>query len=136
MSTTEKTGMAKTFSLLAIVFTAFQLMIPGIPGITADSIKTITAIDMGLVSVFTLLYQYFHQEIKNKAMWPTIILVGLGILDVFNTTIIQIPISETWGKWISFIITTLIMLLNILSKTMFPTEEAKQVAAEKKANEF
>lgn len=136
MSTIQKTNLAKVFSFLAIVFTAFQLMIAGIPGITADGIKTATAIDMGLVSVFTLLYQYFHQDIKNKAMWPTIILVGLGILDVFNTTITKIPIGEVWGKWISFIITTLIMLLNIISKIWFQTDAAKQIAADKKATEL
>lgn len=135
ITTSDKT---RVLTLLMIIFVTIQGAFTGIPvtdpshpeivlTISADVKAWITAALMFLVVIVTAWKNYLSIEIRNASNVAMIIIMAIAILGGLNDFIKAVPISKFWGAWIRFIITTLTAILNISSKTLWPTPESKQI---------
>lgn len=109
-------------SILAIALTAIQGMVPSMP-ITDTTV--VSAVLMFLVSGATIWKQALSKEIDNNALIPTIMLAIAATLGGVNDLLKLIPFSEITGQWIRFGVTASTALLNVLSKSIWPTPETK-----------
>lgn len=109
-------------SVLAIVFTAIQGLIPAMP-ITDNTI--ISAVVMFLVSGCTIWKQALSKEIDNNALIPTLIVAVIATMGGLNDLLSVFHFSETVGQWLRFGVTSITMFLNILSKVIWSTPQTK-----------
>lgn len=124
MSTINTKKVVNVLSILAVVFTAIQGMIPAMP---LTDTTAVSAIIMFLVSGTTIWKQALSKEIDSKALVPTIMLAIAASLGGVNELLKLIPFNEITGQWIRFGVTAATALLNILSKTIWPTPETKSI---------
>lgn len=121
--------LTRFLTLLILIFTTAQGSIVGMP-IQSELTKTIvSAVLMFIVVALTALNQYFSVEIRNGSIWPTLIIALLAILGGLNSLIDAVPISLILGQWLRFFLTLASAILNIASKTLFPSPEGKQMDA-------
>lgn len=126
-----KSNITRLITGLIVIFTTFQASVPAMP-ITDQITKTIvSATFMFIVVALTAWNQYLSVEIRNGSMWPTFIIAVLAVLGGFNDLVNAVPISPALGQWLRFGITTITAILNISSKTLWPTYESKVVEATK-----
>jgi hypothetical protein len=125
MSTPQKNNLANFFTVLVLILTAFQGLIPTMPIMNPGTITLISAITMFLVSGLTTWKQFISTEINNKAMNPTIIVTVVAVIGSLNDLTQAIPMGETAAQWVRFGITFVVMCLNIVSKIYWPTEQTK-----------
>lgn len=115
------------FTFLVVTMTALQGVIPQMP-VDSESTRTvISAIVMFIVVALTALKQFYSVEIRNGAIWPTIIVAAVAVLGGANDLINAIHVNDTLGQWLRFGITTASMILAVSSKSLWPTTESKQV---------
>lgn len=109
-------------SILAIVFTAIQGVIPEMP---IHDTTIVSAVVMFLVTAFTIWKQALSKEIDNKALKATIIVAAIATLGGLNELFKAFPLSESVSQWLRFIVTSVIAVLNLLSKVLWPTPQTK-----------
>lgn len=115
------------FTFLVVTMTALQGVIPQMP-VDSESTRTIiSAIVMFIVVTLTAIKQYYSVEIRNGAIWPTLIVALVAVLGGANDLINVVPVNETMGQWLRFGITTMSMILAVSSKSLWPTTESKEV---------
>lgn len=124
MSTVNTKKTVTILTILALVFTTIQGMIPSMP--LSDS-TAVSAIVMFIVSGTTIWKQALSKEIDNSALIPTIMLAIAATLGGVNELLKLIPFSELTGQWIRFGITAVTALLNVLSKAIWPTPQTKSI---------
>lgn len=125
MSRASKSKLTNLFTILVLVLTAFQGLIPTIPVKDEQAITIISAIVLFLVSALTCWKQYVSIEIDNKAIAPTLIVVIVATFGALNELLGVFSFSELAAQWIRFSITFITMVLNLVSKSMWPTSETK-----------
>lgn len=120
-----KSKLTNVFTMLVVLLTAFQGLIPTLPITNNHTITLVSAIAMFLVSGFTAWKQYLSEEIANASLRPTLIVAIIatigGLNDVFNV----VQFSETADQWIRFAITFITMGLSLVSKILWPTLQTK-----------
>ena len=123
MSNTAKNKWVNIFTIFVLILTAFQGLIPTLPLSNAGSIAVISAVTMFLVSALTTWKQYLSIEIDNKSLWPTIIVAIIATVGSLNELFDVVHLSATAGQWVRFTITFVTMVLNLISKILWPTEQ-------------
>lgn len=111
-------------SVLAIIFTAFQGMIPSLP---ISDTTIVSAIVMFFVSGTTIWKQALSKEIANAALLPTIVVAIIATLGGLNDLLNVFHFSQVAGQWIRFTVTALTAILNMLSKILWPTPETRSM---------
>lgn len=122
MSNQNKAKLSNVFTVLVILFTTFQGLIPALP---IPDVTLISAITMFAVTALTAWKQFVSIEIDDAALYPTLIIALIATLGGLNDLFGVIHFGETASQWIRFGITFLIMFLNVISKLLWPTEETK-----------
>lgn len=117
MLQSTKAKLVSIFTIVALVLTAFQGLIPMMP---LSDTTLISAIVMFLVSGLTAWKQALSQDIANTALWPTIIVAIVATLGGLNDLFNVIPVADKTGQWIRFGITAITAILNILSNILWP----------------
>lgn len=117
--------MTNLFTLIVVILTAFQGLIPTIPVQSPHTVTLLSAIAMFLVSGFTALKQWASNEINNGALTPTLIVTIIAILGGVNDIIDIVHMSETVDQWVRFGLTFVVMSLSLASKILWPTIETK-----------
>lgn len=121
----SRSGLTRLFTVLLVVFTTIQTGIPSYP-IESPTVKAIVgAIFMFLVVGLTAWKQYLSVEIRNTAIWPTLIIALIATLQGLNDLIDAIPFSVTTSTWIKIGISTLAMIFSLISKSLWPSPESK-----------
>lgn len=121
----KKSKITNIFTLLVLLGTAFQGLIPTIPLSNATTLTILSAITLFLVSGLTAWKQALSVEIRNHSLKPTIIVAIVATLGGLNDLFNVIPLSETANQWIRFVITLITLFLNLASKVLWPTAETK-----------
>lgn len=127
MSTSSKNQLANVFTLLVLVLTTFQGLIPTMPITNQASITLISAVTMFLVTGLTAWKQYLSGGIDNAAMTPTLIVALVATLGGLNDLFTVVPLAATTAQWIRFGVTLLTMFLNLLSKVLWPAPEVPSI---------
>lgn len=122
MSNTNKAKLTNIFTLLVIMFTTFQGLIPALP---IPDVTLISAVTLFAVTALTAWKQFVSVEIDDKALYPTLVIAIVATLGGLNDLFGVIKFSEVTGQWIRFSVTFLIAFLNLASKLLWPTEETK-----------
>lgn len=125
MSKVQNSKLTNLFTVVVLLLTTFQGVIPAMPIQNQYSITVISAVTMGLVTIFTALKQYISVEIGNKALRPTTIVLALAILGVMNDIFNVVHFSATVGQWVRFGLTLATAFINLTSKILFPTTETR-----------
>lgn len=125
MLTAAKSKWVNLFTLLVLLLTTFQGLIPAMPLGNADSISLVSGIVLFLVSALTAWKQYLSVEISNKSLTPTIIVAIIATLGGLNNLFEVVHLSNSAGQWIRFGVTLATAFLNLASKTIWPTAETK-----------
>lgn len=125
MSNVANSRVTAMFTLLVVLFTAFQGVIPAIPLSNQTAITVLSSVTMFLVSALTLWKQWLSNEINNKSLKPTLIVTIVATLGLLNDLFGVVHISGLAGQWVRFGLTFITMFLNLISKVMYPTEETK-----------
>lgn len=110
---------------------SFITIIQGYLGATPLNQETtiiVSAVLIYLASVLTAIKQSISVEIKTrKALIASIIAVLIatigGLTDIFNV----VHINDILAQWLRFGVTGSILLLNLASKKLFPTQEGKVI---------
>ena len=125
MSTSTRSKITTLFTLLVVLLTAFQGLIPTLPISNVSVIATISAITMFLVSGITTWKQFLSNEIDNAALKPTIIVAIIATIGGLNELFNVVHFSAVADQWVRFAITLITMFLNVASKILWPTTETK-----------
>jgi len=120
MSNAQKAGWLGTIILL---LTLFQGVIPMLPQAPETVITIISAVVMYLVNGLTALNQYLSTKIANMALNASLVVFLLAVIGGLNDLFAVIPLSETVSQWIRFGITFASMVLNFLSKQIYPAPQ-------------
>lgn len=127
MANTTRSKLTNLFTVLALVLTCFQGLIPAMPAIEPTTTTLVSALLMFFVSSFTYWKQYLSVEIGNKAMTPTIIVAVVATIGAANELFAVIPMGDLAAQWVRFGITASTMILNLVSKTLWPTDQTKSL---------
>lgn len=125
MSNVQKNNLTNLYGILALVFTILQLSFSANSPIQNVAVQgLVSASFLFLVQFFTALKQKTSIEVNDhqamKATWIVFaISVIAGITDVTNL----IPWGLETAKWVRFSLTTVSMVLNAISKMLWPTSE-------------
>lgn len=121
----SRSELTRIFTGILVFLTTVQAVIPQTP-ITNPSTKALVeAVFMFLVVGFTAWKQYLSVEIRNGAIWPTIILAVIATFGGLNDLINVIPMSDVTSQWVKLSVSTLTVMLSLFSKTLWPTPESK-----------
>ena len=127
MANSQRSKLVNLFTILVLVLTVFQGLIPAMPAIEPGTITLVSALLMFFVSGFTYWKQFLSIEISSKATGPTLIIAAIATLGAANELFNVVPLSELTSQWIRFGITATTMILNLVSKTLWPTDETKSL---------
>lgn len=122
MSNTQRSKLAALFTLLVLLLTTFQGLIPALP---VTNTTLISAVTLFLVSALTAWKQYVSNEISNASLRPTLFVAIIATLGGLNELLNVFTISGTAGQWIRFGITLITAFINLASKILWPTTETK-----------
>lgn len=112
---------------IVVALSVVQPLMVSAPISSSISKAIISAILMFLVVALTAWKQALSVEISNNSLWPTIIIAIIATLGAANNLINAIPISAAFTQWAQYSITLLTALLNVMSKTFFPSPESASV---------
>lgn len=131
MNLATKSKIANALTAVAAMIVAIQSCIIS-PPFTTHMVFVLGAVFTYLALAVTTFKQFFASDISDNAAYLTIGIVvvstiagGLNLLDVFEVK----PVTAQWIKWG---ISMLTLMLNILSKTLFPSTMQKEVMTELK----
>lgn len=122
MSSNQKSNLTTIFNAAVYIFTGLQAMVPTMP-LTPTGATWVSVIAMFAVSILTAWRQYVSEKIDNKATYATLFVALIATMGGLNELINAIDIPEKTGQWVRFTITFLTMVLNGLSKTIFPEKD-------------
>ena len=122
-----KTKLVGVFTVLVLFLTTFQGVLPTLPITNQSTITIISAIVLYLSTALTIWKQLLSKQIDSNAIWPTVI-VGLvatfaGLTDVLKV----IPFTPFAAQLTRFIITFIVLFLNMISKVWYSTNETHSV---------
>jgi hypothetical protein len=117
---------SKTYTYLATVAAFLQMSVPQwhLPDITS---QVVSAALLAIVSIFTILKQRTSVEINNQSVMYTYILIGVAALGGVNEIIGIIHFNAQWQNVLRSVVVSLIGLLNLTSKTLFPSEAGEAI---------
>jgi hypothetical protein len=112
---------SKIYTYLATVAAFLQMSVPQwhLPDITS---QVISAALLAIVSVFTILKQRVSVEINSQSVMYTYILIGVAALGGLNEIVGIVHFNAQWQNILRSIIAAIIGILNLTSKTLFPSE--------------
>jgi hypothetical protein len=122
MSNSAKSKVTNLFTLLVLLLTTFQGLIPALP---MGNTVVISAVVMFLVSGITAWKQYLSIEINNAGLTPTLFVAIIATIGGINDLLNVFPLSNTAGQWVRFGITFLTAFINLASKLLWPTNQTK-----------
>lgn len=131
MATLTRSGLTRLFTLILVVLTTLQASVPSYPISNPSTKAIIEAVFMFLVVGFTAWNQYLSVEVRNGAIWPTIIIAIIASIGGLNDLINVVPLSPVAGQWIRLAISGITTILNLASKSLWPTPEAKIIEQKK-----
>lgn len=123
--TLSRSEVTRVFTGILVFLTTVQAVVPQMPITNPNTKAIIEAIFMFLVVGFTAWKQYLSVEIRNAAIWPTVIVALVATLGGLNDLINVIPLSDVGSQWVRLIVSTVSVMLSLFSKTIWPTEESK-----------
>lgn len=117
---------SKIYTYLAMVAAFLQLSVPQwqLPDITS---QVVSAALLAVVSIFTILKQRVSVEINSQSVMYTWILIGVAALGGLNEIVGIVHFSGHWQNILRSIIASAIGILNITSKTLFPSEAGEAI---------
>lgn len=125
MSNASKKNLTNLYGILALVFTMLQLSFATnspIANVTTQAL--VSASFLFLVQFFTALKQKTSIEVNDqKAMIATWIVFAISVLAGISDVTNLIPWGVETAKWVRFSLTTVTMVLNAISKMVWPTSE-------------
>lgn len=127
----SRSEVTRLLTVLLVVFTTIQTGIPSYPIENPTTKAIIGAVFMFLVVGLTAWKQYISVEIRNAAIWPTLIIALIATLQGLNDLIEAIPFSVNTSTWIKIGISTLAMIFSLVSKSLWPTAESKIIEQKK-----
>lgn len=127
MPTISRSEITRLFTGILVFLTVVQTAVPQMPITNPNTKAIIEAIFMFLVVGFTAWKQYLSVEIRNAAIWPTVIIAFIATLGGLNDLINIIPMSEVTSQWVRLSVSTISVMLSLFSKTFWPTPESKVI---------
>lgn len=91
------------------------------------STQIVSAILLAIVSIFTILKQRSSVEIDNNAVTVTWLLIGVAALGAANEVLGLVHFNDSLQGILRSIIASVIGLLNLASKNLFPTDAGKMI---------
>lgn len=123
----KKANIVNLFTILVVVLTGLQGVIPAMPLNSPQAITIISAVILFIVSGLTAWKQALSNEINNAAVLPTIIVAFVATLAGALDLLKVIPMSESIAQWMRFGITTVTLVINLISKAIWPTPQTKSI---------
>jgi hypothetical protein len=123
MSLTTRKQLSDLFTVLVLILTTFQGIIPTMPIPSPSSVTLVSAVVMFLVTGLTAWKQYLSVDISNAAMTSMLVVAVIATLGGLNDLFSVIHFGSTAGQWIRFSVTAVTMILNVLSKTLWPAPQ-------------
>jgi len=128
----KKETVLKWLTGIAVALGSIQLLVPTMPVQDPSTLKWVSAILLFLVAGVTIWKQYLSELISNSAAAVTWVIAALATAGAINELVDQIEIKNNLAQWIRFFVTAGTVVLNIYSKLWFPSEEQKEILADKK----
>jgi hypothetical protein len=125
MSTTTRKQITDLFTILVVILTTIQGLIPAMPLTNEHTITLVSAILIFLVSGITAWKQYLSSEIDTSALKPTLFIAIVATLGGLNDLFNVIPMNDVTAQWLRFGVTALTAAINLASKVLFPTPATK-----------
>jgi hypothetical protein len=123
MSAVAKNKWADILTWTISILGSFQFALTIVPGATPAFVAIGGTVIMFLVNGLTGLKQYLSAMInEGKAMTPTLFIFIIATLGGLNELFDVVPMSEIAKQWVKFIITFSLMVLNLVSKTLYPNK--------------
>lgn len=120
MNAANKLKLSNIFTALVSIVAIIQTMITN-PPFTDDQVFTLGAVLTYAALVLTYAKQYFSPEVSDIArkatMWIAIIATVTGLLDLIKV----FHLNDVTEQRIRWIITSVVAILNIISKQLFPS---------------
>lgn len=127
MPTISRSEVTRIFTGILVFLTTVQAVVPQMPITNPNTKAILEAIFMFLVVGFTAWKQYLSVEIRNAAIWPTIIIALIATLGGLNDLLNVIPMSDVTSQWVRLAVSTISVMLSLFSKTFWPTPESKVI---------
>lgn len=130
MKALTRSGWTRVLTNITYLVVFFQGILPSFN--LSDSTATIwTVIFMTVASVATIWKQRLSVEIRDGAIWATIIVSLVAVAGGLNELVDYIYLDDVQRKVARAVIVAAIGGLNLLSKSLFPTYEAKVIESVK-----
>lgn len=126
MSTSQQSGLSVIITIVVLMLTAFQGMIPAMPIDNPATITKISAITMFIVTGLTYIKNHIFDAIGRTAQKATHLFLAIAMLGLVNEYIDFISFSEKTAQWLRFGLTAAVTMLNVLAKYLFPNHEQKR----------
>lgn len=123
----KKTNAIGVITIIVLLLTTLQGLIPTIPITNETTITIFSAVILFVVNGLTLIKNYLSIEINNVANKAALILLIVAILGGLNDLFGVISFSDTVSQWLRFGLTFVIAFLNLAAKLLFPTPETKSI---------
>jgi len=124
--TITRSNITRIMTAALVFLTTFQGAIPQFFPI-ANSQAIASAVILFAVVGITAWQQYLSVEVKNSALWPTLIVAILATLGGLNNLLNVVIVSTHLNHIIGLSLTVLITALSVLSKTLWPTVASSQI---------
>lgn len=112
---------SRRYTYIAAVAAFLQMSVPQWQ-LPETSSQVTSAILLAVISVFTILKQRSSVEVNNNATILTYILIGTAVLGGLNEVLGIVHFSGHLQNVLRSIVAAIIGLLNLASKTLFPTD--------------
>lgn len=122
---------SKIYTYITTAAAFLQMYLPNLL-LNPHTSDIISAALLSIVSVFTIMKQRVSVEVNDKkAVWYTWLLVGIAGMGGINEIVGKIQFNGNTQNILRSAIAGIIGLLNIMSKSLFPTDAGKAIAATK-----
>lgn len=106
-------------SILIVILWTIQTSILSMPG-SPGTVAVVSGILLLAVNILTPIHQFISAGINNKALWPSLILLGISIVGGVLDASDALPFGAAAALWVRWGLTTLGAILNAISKLLFP----------------
>ena len=117
----KKQNIVKLLYNLGIGITALQtyILTSGIPNLQPHEVTIVTGVISVISSFIATIYHYLHKSIPNRIAYTGLVFIIISLLGAINEIFKIIPLSSNIGGYITYSISLLSFILQIIFKQVY-----------------
>ena len=114
-------------TLAAGLLTIFQGLISAMTFLSADAITILSAVTLYLVTTVTIWKQKLSEEIRDGAIWATILVAIGATIAGFGDLIHAFHISDVAAQITRLAVTFVVLSITLFRRVLWPSDKTKSI---------